>query len=139
MRSETIDRFKKLFESQRAELLLSTRIIPEDFCITSDDRYDEIDQAAMDIEQSMRLRLKNREALNMKKIIEALRRIEEGTFGECTSCGEDIEVRRLEAKPTATLCVKCKEEQERLEFQIAPQYDSRLFGIGYSSHARRFA
>jgi DnaK suppressor protein len=67
------------------------------------------------MEQSMRMRLCNRETLYIKKINEALKRMDEGTFGECDECGEDIELRRLEARPTATLCVSCKEEQERRE------------------------
>lgn len=115
MRKDTVKRFKKLFESQHEELLGNKKVVREDFIVNHDDRLDEIDQAATDIEQSMRMRLCNRETLYVKKVEEALRRIEEGTFGECDECGEDIELRRLEARPTATLCVSCKEEQERRE------------------------
>src|ERR1700760_3264090 len=115
MKKETIRKFKRIFEAQRGQILFNDRVLREDFSVCEDDRYDEIDQATTDIEQSMRMRLRNRESLYLKKVEEALQRIEEGTFGECNSCGEDIELRRLEARPTATLCVGCKEEQERQE------------------------
>src|ERR1051325_2548547 len=112
MRKEVIKKFKKIFESQRKAIIFNDRVVREDFSVCPDDRYDEIDQATTDIEQSMRMRLLNRETLYIKKIEEALKRIDEGTFGECGECGEDIEIRRLEARPTATLCVSCKEEEE---------------------------
>ena len=115
MKKVTLNKFRKIFESQRKSILFSDRIVREDFSVNTDDRLDEIDQAQTDIEQSMRMRLCNRETLYIKKVDEALKRIEEGTFGECDECGEDIELRRLEARPTATLCVSCKEDQERRE------------------------
>ncbi|CAK9253102.1 unnamed protein product [Sphagnum jensenii] len=77
--------------------------------------YDEADLTSSELESSMKMRLKNREALFLKKINESLKRIEEGSFGECQECGDEIEIRRLEARPTATHCVNCKEQQERLE------------------------
>jgi DnaK suppressor protein len=80
---------------------------------------DDVDQASADMEQALRLRLRNRENLLVKKVDEALERIENGTFGECESCGEDIELRRLEARPTATFCIACKEEQEQRELNTA--------------------
>jgi DnaK suppressor protein len=115
MNKEKLKKFKRIFEAQRQSLLFNDRIVREDFGVNNDDRFDEIDQATTDVEQSMRMRLRNRESLYIKKVEEALRRIEDGNFGECEECGEDIELRRLEARPTATLCVACKEEEERRE------------------------
>ena len=136
MRKETIRKFKRIFESQRDRILFNERVVREDFSVCADDRYDEIDQATTDIEQSMRMRLLNRETLYIKKIDEALKRIEEGTFGECDDCGEDIEVRRLEARPTATLCVSCKEEEERREGLTAAGREHKSLGATFS---RKFA
>jgi DnaK suppressor protein len=136
MRKDTVKRFKKLFEAQRDSLLGAKRVVRDDFSVNADDRFDEIDQAATDIEQSMRMRLCNRETLYIKKVEEALRRIEEGTFGECDECGEDIELRRLEARPTATLCVGCKEEQERREGMSAAGRIHKSLGEAFS---RKFA
>jgi len=115
MNKEKLKKFKKIFEAQKKNIMFNDRVVREDFSVNSDDRYDEIDQAQTDIEQSMRMRLRNREVFFIKKIEEALSKIEEGTFGECEECEEDIELRRLEARPTATLCISCKEEQERNE------------------------
>jgi len=132
MRKETVKKFRKIFESQRNRILMSTKVVCEDFSVCPDDRYDEIDQATTDIEQSMRMRLRNRETLYVKKIDEALKRIEDGTFGECEDCGEDIELRRLEARPTATLCVSCKEEQERKEILTAAGREHKSLGATFS-------
>lgn len=131
MQKETARKFQRIFEAQRKSILFNDRVVREDFSISPDDRYDEIDQASVDIEQSMRWRLRNREAYFIKKINEALKRIEEGTFGECEECGEDIELKRLEARPTATLCVSCKEEQERKEGFAVTGRESRKLAFDF--------
>lgn len=119
MKKSVLVKYKKVFEAQRSGILYNDRILRDDFEVNIDDRPDEVDQATSDTEQSMRMRLRNREMLYLKKIEEALERIEQGTFGECDTCGEDIEPRRLEARPTATLCVGCKEDEERKEIGSA--------------------
>lgn len=128
MRKDALKKFKKLFEEQKKSLLFSDRVVREDFSVNSDDRFDELDQATSDIEQSMRMRLRNREALYLKKLEEALKRIDEGTFGDCEECGEEIGQNRLLARPTATLCVSCKEEQERKEVLTAAGRTSKSLG-----------
>jgi DnaK suppressor protein len=115
MKKEIVEKFKSLFEEQRRNLTFSHSVIDENLAVVQDDLADETDLTSTEIEQSMRMRLRNREALFIKKIDEALMRISEGSFGECEDCGEDIELKRLEARPTATLCLGCKEESERME------------------------
>ena len=132
MRISTLNRFKKVFEGEKKELLYSHNVIDEDFAVNKDDRLDEADQAATDTEQGMRMRLRNRERLYIKKIEEALRRIESGSFGECSVCEEDIELKRLNARPTATHCVGCKEEQERSETSTAHGRKSKSLGEGFN-------
>ena len=136
MNKEKLKKFKKAFEAQKRSLLFNDKIVRDDFSVNADDRYDEIDQATTDIEQSMRMRLRNRESLYLKKVEEALKRIEEGCFGECEECGEDIELRRLEARPTATLCVACKEDQEKKEILTASGREHKSLGQAFS---RKFA
>ena len=109
-----------------------TRILREDFNVNDDDKYDEVDQATTDTEQAMRMRLRNRELLYLKKIDQALKRIEDGLFGQCDTCEEDIEVRRLEARPTATLCIACKEEEERMEVLTASGRRPKSLGMTFS-------
>jgi DnaK suppressor protein len=131
-RSARLKRFKKIFLEQRNSILYNDRIIREDFNASVDDRFDEVDQASTDVEQSMRMRLRSREMLYLKKVDEALKRIEDGSFGLCEECGEEIEVRRLEARPTATLCVACKEEEERRENLSAAGREHKSMGEAFS-------
>lgn len=108
-------KFKSLFENEKNRLLFSGRATNEQFAVQADDLMDEVDFSSFEIENQMRMRLATREALYLKKIDEALERIQAGTFGQCEQCEEDIELRRLEARPTTTLCVACKEASERNE------------------------
>jgi len=89
--------------------------VNEDFHLQREDMLDEVDMTSSELETSMRMRLRNREALFLKKIDESLTRINDGTFGLCESCSEDIDVKRLLARPTTTMCVNCKEQSERRE------------------------
>lgn len=114
-RSEMMITFKKLFEIQRTDILATHELVDSDLELSKDDMLDEVDLTSVEMATAMKTRLKSRELLFLKKIEGALGRIRNGSFGICESCSEDIELRRLEARPTATLCVNCKEEQERLE------------------------
>jgi len=116
MKHEMTSKFKAIFEEQRRNLIYTNSLMNEDFHLRSEDMSDEIDMSSSELETSMRMRLRNREILFMKKIEEALKRIADGSFGKCDQCEEDIELRRLEARPTTTLCVSCKEDEERKEF-----------------------
>jgi DnaK suppressor protein len=116
MTPEMIRSFRNRFENARSSMTFTSLGLTNDsFHMSSEETKDETDLSASMTEQSMRLRLRNREALFMKKIDEALERIHAGTFGECDDCGESIDPRRLDARPTTALCVACKEESERLE------------------------
>ncbi|MCX7946534.1 MAG: RNA polymerase-binding protein DksA [Hydrogenophilus sp.] len=73
------------------------------------------DRATIEEEQALELRVRDRERKLMKKIDEALKRIEEGTYGYCEETGEPIGIPRLLARPTATLSIEAQERHERLE------------------------
>ncbi len=115
MKTEMIMKFRALFEEQKSNIVFNRGLIDQDLSVNIDDLADEADVTSSELEASMRMRLKNRETLYLKKIDEALKRIVEGSFGECEACSEEIETRRLEARPTTTFCLACKEEQERRE------------------------
>ncbi len=75
------------------------------------------DQATAEIDRNFMLRIKGRERKLLKKIDEAIERINQGIFGICDKCGLEIDVRRLEARPVTTMCIECKtlqEEEEKL-------------------------
>jgi DnaK suppressor protein len=76
-------------------------------------RGDASDLAADALDSDTTLQLAERGSNEVAQIEEALNKIEDGTYGECGSCGEQIPWTRLKALPYATLCVKCKEMQER--------------------------
>lgn len=73
------------------------------------------DQASAEADQNFTLRLREREQKLLKKIEEAIERINDGTFGICESCGGEISVKRLKARPVTTLCIECKTKQEAEE------------------------
>ena len=109
-------RFKKILEENKRALLLSAKkTLSEEATFDTDDLPDEIDLASSEYTQSMVFRLRDREKFLLKKIDDALSRIESGTYGICEICEEDISLKRLEARPVTTMCIRCKEEQEKAE------------------------
>ncbi|WP_114649701.1 RNA polymerase-binding protein DksA [Pseudothauera hydrothermalis] len=77
------------------------------------------DRASQESDIALELRNRDRERKLIKKIDEALKRIEDGEYGYCDNCGVEIGLKRLEARPTATLCIDCKTLEEMRERQIA--------------------
>jgi DnaK suppressor protein len=77
------------------------------------------DRASQESDMALELRNRDRERKLIKKIDETLRNIESQDYGYCTGCGEEIGLKRLEARPTATLCIDCKTLDEIREKQIA--------------------
>jgi DnaK suppressor protein len=75
------------------------------------------DQATAETDRNFMLRLRGREQRLLKKIEEAIDRIDNGTFGICDDCGNEIDIKRLDARPVTTMCIECKtlqEEEEKL-------------------------
>ncbi len=76
---------------------------------------DPTDRAALESDRNFMLRIRDRENKLIKKIRTALQKIEEGTFGICESCGEEISIQRLKARPVTSLCIDCKTTEEDKE------------------------
>lgn len=85
----------------------------------SENQADEVDRASVETDRYTELRTVEREQRLLSKIDAALRRIETGEFGYCEVTGEPIGVRRLDARPVATMSIEAKEAQERQERHIA--------------------
>ena len=116
LNQKDLKRFKKILEESKRNLLQSAKkTLTEEATFDTDDLPDEIDLASSEYSQSMVFRLRDREKFLLKKIDDALARIESGTYGVCEICEEDISVKRLEARPVTTMCIRCKEEQEKAE------------------------
>ena len=77
------------------------------------------DRASQETDMAIELRNRDRERKLIKKIDETLGRIESGDYGFCDKCGVEIGIKRLEARPTATLCIDCKTLDELKEKQMA--------------------
>ena len=73
------------------------------------------DQASVEFDQTFSLRLKEREQRLLRKITEAIQRIDAATYGTCERCGEQIPYKRLKARPVTTFCINCKTLQEEEE------------------------
>ncbi len=116
LKKKDLKRFRELLIEKREEILKSAkRTLNEDMTLDPDDLPDEMDLASSEYLQSFTFRLRGREKTFLKKIDHALAKIEEGTFGICEECEEPISIKRLEARPETTLCIRCKEDQERIE------------------------
>ena len=116
MRKRDLEKFRKLLLGQRDELFgRAQSALSGEIHLDPDDFPDEIDPASSEVNLQFTGRLREREQGLLAKIDAALEKIEEGSFGECVSCGEDIGVKRLRARPVAELCIECKSEQEKLE------------------------
>jgi DnaK suppressor protein len=111
--TEQLRQVKDVLVKQKIEM---TEVIPVDE-LKSEHLADDTDIAAMDTAQTLSTKLVNRKLLYSKKIDEALAKIVAGTYGECGVCGEIIAFKRLLARPTATLCVDCKSDQEKEEIR----------------------
>jgi DnaK suppressor protein len=73
------------------------------------------DRASLEADRNFELRIRDRERKLIAKMQEAIRRIDDGTFGSCDNCGGPISEKRLMARPVTTQCIDCKTKQEKLE------------------------
>ena len=103
-----------LLEEMRSLLGDAEKTVSE-MTVDSTNFPDPTDRATQESDRNFELRIRDRERRLINKIKEALERIDEGEFGICESCGEDISEGRLKARPVTTLCIDCKMEQERQE------------------------
>ncbi|MBX3206959.1 MAG: TraR/DksA C4-type zinc finger protein [Labilithrix sp.] len=116
MNKVQLKKFKTLLTEKRDEIVKKAKqTLEEDMTLDSNDLPDEMDLASSEYLQSFTFRLRGREKVFLDKIEKALRKIEDGSFGVCEECGEEISIKRLEARPETTLCIRCKEDQEHHE------------------------
>ena len=111
--------FKKILVALKEELSQdidrTVQTMQEEATIFADPN----DRASQESDIAMELRNRDRERKLIKKIDETMARIESGDYGYCTNCGVEIGLKRLEVRPTATLCIDCKTLDELRERQVA--------------------
>lgn len=111
-----MDRIRKILNAQREQLLGNVhKALAGDIHLDRDNFSDEIDTATSETNIAFTGRLRERERSLLNKIDQTLEKMDDGEFGECEKCGEEIGVKRLLARPVAALCIDCKAEQETLE------------------------
>jgi DnaK suppressor protein len=116
MNKVQLKKFKTVLTEKRDEIVKKAKqTLEEDMTLDANDLPDEMDLASSEYLQSFTFRLRGRDKVFLEKIEKALRKIEDGSFGVCEECGEEISIKRLEARPETTLCIRCKEDQERHE------------------------
>ena len=116
MKKRDIQKLRKLLVEHRNQLVGNTKkALSGDIHVDPDDFPDEMDSASSEVNLQFTGRLREREQGLLAKIDAALEKIEQGEYGACVSCGEEIGVKRLQARPVAELCIDCKSEQEKLE------------------------
>ena len=113
MTKAELDKFKSVLERQLQEL--QSDFGRELQTMGSPALADINDQATLESERSFELRIKDRERKLIGKVQEALKKVGDGSYGVCESCGEAISVKRLMARPVTSFCINCKSEMEAQE------------------------
>ena len=119
MNAAQLEHFKKILDAWRIQLRQEVDRTVSHMQDEAANFPDPVDRAAQEEEFSLELRTRDRERKLIKKIEKTLQLIEDDDFGFCNSCGIEIGIRRLEARPTADLCIECKTLQEIKERQLA--------------------
>jgi len=111
--------FKAKLEAMSQDILDEAEKTLLEMTDQSENYPDPADRATAESNRNFELRIRDRERKLLAKIKEALDRLDNGTYGFCESCEDDISAKRLEARPVTTLCVKCKTAQEQHEKEHA--------------------
>ncbi len=110
-----VEYFRQKLLAWKKSLLNQSQDTLEDLRQGGLNQPDEIDRASMETDKALDLRTKDRARKLISKINDALKRIEDGTYGYCEETGEPIGLERLEARPVATLSIEAQERHERME------------------------
>ena len=119
MSSRQLAHFRNILETLKTELMSdierTVHTMQDEATVFADPN----DRASQETDIAIELRNRDRERKLIKKIEETIALIESGDYGYCAGCGVDIGIKRLEARPTATLCIDCKTLEEVREKQVA--------------------
>ncbi len=115
MDSKDLQLFRDILQGMLDDTMVKSEETIEDMTETSVVYADPADRATAESDRAFTLRLRDRERKLVRKIQQAVQRINDGEYGICGECGNDINVARLKARPMTTLCISCKSKQEEEE------------------------
>jgi len=118
MNAKQIEHFRAVLNAWKDELMQEVDRTVDHMKDDAANFPDPADRASQEEEFSLELRTRDRERKLIKKIDESLNEVDKGDYGYCETCGVEIGIRRLEARPTATQCIDCKSLDEIKEKQI---------------------
>ncbi len=123
MSKNELERYKAVLEARKAQIDASLRNRDE---IAIEKTADAIDEVQLAGERELAIRNLDRESILLRNVRAALARIEDGSFGTCLHCEEEISPKRLNAVPWAPYCIRCQEAADRHEFQPAESLEELL-------------
>jgi DnaK suppressor protein len=123
MNRTDLERYKAILEAKQAELSGGLRNREDILIEKTPDALDEVQLAG---ERELAIRNLDREANLLRNVRAALSRINDGSFGVCMHCEEEIKPKRIEAVPWAAYCIRCQEAADRHEFAAAESIDELL-------------
>jgi DnaK suppressor protein len=115
MNDRQLEYFRQKLLAWKEDILRESRETIGNLQTETENHPDLVDRASSEADRALELRTRDRQRKLISKIDDALRRIEDGTYGYCEETGEPIGLARLEARPTATLSVEAQERHERRE------------------------
>jgi DnaK suppressor protein len=115
MEEKDLQFFKNLLTTWLKELLDHADDTVGRLLKSEESLADPLDRASFESNRSTTLRIRDRERMLIKKIRKSLEDIENGDYGICEDCGEDISIERLKARPVTSFCIRCKTKRESLE------------------------
>lgn len=123
-----IETLKQKLIEEKNSLVFSDQVNASNIELSKPEGSDEVEQSITDYTNSHLLRFRNREVFYAKKIEKALKKFDMDEYGMCNDCGDWIRFERLLARPTAEMCIQCKEESERDESNSFTGRQSKSLG-----------
>lgn len=114
MKKNELNFFKKLLEARKEQIIKNINNSNDEISeLRSNGAVDEIDVASVNADSDLEYLINAKQKVEFQKIEKALKKIENKTYGICEMCDEQIDIERLKAKPHASLCITCREIQEK--------------------------
>ena len=115
MEEKDLEFFKHLLTQWPEELLNRADDAVEELSDSQENLADPLDRVSVESDRIWTLRIRDRESFLINKIRQSLEDIENGEYGICEDCGEDISIERLKARPVTSFCIRCKTKRESVE------------------------